>query len=423
MAFVVWEGGATAVAQVDTFTVGGTLESTDEYTITLTAEDGSATQSVTVVGGSTDTTTVAETIHAAVAASTQSLFAAITWTQNAAVVTGTAQSAGVPFYAAATTTETGGGAADDQTFVRASSTANAGPNDLNTATNYKDNTLPTGGDTLSIGPDANGVSWAILYGLSQLSGVDLAALLVQKNYKGSSIGDTVNKYYLTIDVSSGSDAYLYINAPQAGPMLFKGSSAGFDRTYVLGIGRGDNALQLDGVLGSLRVKSPNVLGQITIAATASGLSTVHQSNGCRDAKTIVKDFGNMSTQIICDAGEVECFAECPKIEADGTAVVRHYGDPSSGDADTIKATGTALVYLNSESTSTNIGTITVDGNARITTIENNSDGLIIDDCQVHGGTWEEVGMSNMQYSVGIDDYSGGTAKIITDSGATIRAFR
>ena len=47
MANRVWLGTATAVAQVDHLTPGGTIEATDKFIVTLTAEDGSTTQTLT----------------------------------------------------------------------------------------------------------------------------------------------------------------------------------------------------------------------------------------------------------------------------------------------------------------------------------------------------------------------------------------
>jgi hypothetical protein len=178
-------GGATAVAQVDNLTVASTIEIGDIFIVTLTPEpncEGSvaATQSVSVTCTTTVAATTATEIYTALAASTLSLFAAITWTNpSSGVVRGTAKVAGVPFYCAATTTESGGGAADAQTFTRAASTANAGPYDWNTAANWSTGAVPATGDTVYI--DGRALN-AILYGLDQ-HGVTLAARFVPRTMR------------------------------------------------------------------------------------------------------------------------------------------------------------------------------------------------------------------------------------------------
>ncbi len=122
---------------------------------------------------------MASTIQAALAASTLSLFAAITWTVDGAVITATADTAGVPFSCAATTTESGGGAADDQTFVRAASVASVGPYDWNTALNWSGGAVPVNSDDVFIDEG----TYDILYGLNQ-SAVTLDELHVSQLYSG-----------------------------------------------------------------------------------------------------------------------------------------------------------------------------------------------------------------------------------------------
>jgi hypothetical protein len=79
----------------------------------------------------------------------------------------------VPFYVAASTTETDGGAADDQTFTRTATTANSGPNDIGLASNWYNDTEPTGaGDTIRI-PEA--ATDDLLYGMD-IHSVALAAI-------------------------------------------------------------------------------------------------------------------------------------------------------------------------------------------------------------------------------------------------------
>ena len=110
MATKIWLGGASTTAQVDTLTVGGTIENDDVFIVTLTAEDGTTT-SVTVDGPDHggNATSVTAALQSECAASTHPLFAAITWTNpTSTTVVATAKVAGVPFYLSVSTTEAGG---------------------------------------------------------------------------------------------------------------------------------------------------------------------------------------------------------------------------------------------------------------------------------------------------------------------------
>ncbi len=234
MATVRWVGGATAVAQVDTLTVGGTIEADDVFTITVTGENGD-THEVEVTAGSTDADTVATTIAAAWNADTHYLCTPVT----AAAVGGgsgeltlTADTAGMPFYVSVATTEAGGGAADDQTFEITSpqTTANAGPYDWNTAANWDTGTVPVGGDTVYV----EGAT--ILYGLDQSSLGTNVDLYVNRSQVGSNPSDGRNAPYLQIPCTA-----LNINeyvgpgsVTQSGPVMVDTGDADGTRITVFG---------------------------------------------------------------------------------------------------------------------------------------------------------------------------------------------
>ena len=151
MSQVYWKGGTTAVAQVDTLTVGGTVETDDIFSITIYGEDGSSA-TLNVAAGSTTPATVATNIATAFNASTNPLFTPITAAANSATVTLTADNAGIPFYASVNTTEANGSAADSQTFIRSETTKNSGPNDFNTLGNWSTaNSAVAQVDTLTVG--------------------------------------------------------------------------------------------------------------------------------------------------------------------------------------------------------------------------------------------------------------------------------
>lgn len=166
----------TAVAMVDTLTLGGTWEANDEVNITLANQAGE-TVTLNVVAGSTTIATIATTIAAAFNASTNPLFAAITALAGATTVTLTADTAGVPFTCTVTTTENGGGAADAQTFVRTATTANVSTSDWSTALNWNLFAVPVSSDNTDLDGRATA---AIIYGLNQ-SAVTLTKLQIWRS--------------------------------------------------------------------------------------------------------------------------------------------------------------------------------------------------------------------------------------------------
>ncbi|MFZ5829143.1 MAG: hypothetical protein ACOY3P_03610 [Planctomycetota bacterium] len=170
----IWEGGAAAVAQVDTLTVGGTIETSDVFSITI------GNKTLSVVGGSATAATVAAAIVSAwnaLSAEDYPEFAEITAAEGSGgTLTLTADVPGVPFTVSVATTESGGGAADDQTFGRAATVANSGPKDWNTAANWSGGAVPVNSDDVIIDlPDVE-----ILYGLAQ-SAVTLSSLKIVAN--------------------------------------------------------------------------------------------------------------------------------------------------------------------------------------------------------------------------------------------------
>jgi hypothetical protein len=175
MATTRWLGGATPVAQVDTFTVGGILEIGDKFKVTINGK------TVSTSCTTTNTTTTATEIATALEASTHPEFEEVAWTSSGAVVYGTASSAGKPFTATATTTESNDGAADDQTFTRAASVANSGPNCWDTASNWSGGSVP-GADDVIIDVPVD-----ILYGLDQ-NGVTLTSLTILPSFGSAKLG-------------------------------------------------------------------------------------------------------------------------------------------------------------------------------------------------------------------------------------------
>lgn len=156
-----WIGGAEAIAQVETFTVGGTI-SGETFTISLAHPSGAISAAV-AIASVTDSTTSAATnatnLITAFNASNHEYARYITASSGGSgIVTLTAQRPGIPFVSSVNTP---GGSA---TFVKATTTANSGPNDYSVASNWREGIVPVAtSDVVLTG------RFDILYGLSQAS--------------------------------------------------------------------------------------------------------------------------------------------------------------------------------------------------------------------------------------------------------------
>jgi hypothetical protein len=168
-----WRGDAPAVAQVDTLTVGGTIEAGDKFKMTINGK------TLSVAASSTSASTTATEIADAWNASTIPEFAEITAAANGAAVTLTADEPGKPFSVTVVTTEADDGTADDQTFIRTSITANGGPHVVSAGANWEGGTAPVDGDDIVFDTGESDV----LYDLDQ-NGVTPASITVAEGYKG-----------------------------------------------------------------------------------------------------------------------------------------------------------------------------------------------------------------------------------------------
>ena len=173
-----WIGGALAVAQVDTLTVGGTIEAGDKFNITIN------NKTLSVSAANTDADDVAAQIATAWAALDSTYYPEFAEITAAAVGSGgqltlTANTPGVPFTATVETTESDDIAADSQTFGTATTTSSAGPNHWDSAGNWSGNSVPV--DTDDVYFENSSIS--VLYGLSQGS-LDLASLHIKQSFTG-----------------------------------------------------------------------------------------------------------------------------------------------------------------------------------------------------------------------------------------------
>jgi hypothetical protein len=175
---IYWRGDAVAIAQVDTLTVGGTVEADDLFKMTINGK------TLTVVAGSTSAATVAASLVAAWNLLTQAqspeFYEVVAAVTSGGAFTLTAKTAGLPFVVTVATTEANGDAADDQTFGVAHTVVSSGPNDASTLANYSGAALPVDGDTLIL----ENTNSSLLYGLDALAAVTLASLVIKQSFTG-----------------------------------------------------------------------------------------------------------------------------------------------------------------------------------------------------------------------------------------------
>lgn len=258
MATVVWKGGATAVTQVETFTLNNDFDDSETLVrMTMTDEAGD-TATVDITPDGVDETVIASLWLTALQNSSNVLFAAVTWTSSLGVVTGTAKIAGVPFYAVSAVTGTG-------TSTDSITTASAGPFDMETVANYVDGALAVDGDNLYIlSHPINERSYSILYGLDQ-SAVQVADFNVGESFEGD-IGQTNNKYYLRIDPNPAAGTGKFVFNGRGNACWIDGA---IDTCFVLGGINSKDMLQLKGTITVLYIQGSKVQGRITIADSAS----------------------------------------------------------------------------------------------------------------------------------------------------------
>ncbi len=180
-----WIGNAPKISQVRAYVIDGTWENTDKIRMTI------GTKTVTLVSGSTNTTTIAAlmvTTWNALSATVYPEFAELTASNVTNAFSLTSDTPGKPFNVTISSVETNDAASDGQTIDSVASpttstgtdtTANSGPNDAACLANYSGGVLPVDGDTLIF--DSGNVD--VLYNLDQ-NAISLAALTILPGYTG-----------------------------------------------------------------------------------------------------------------------------------------------------------------------------------------------------------------------------------------------
>lgn len=326
MAVPLWEGGASPVSQVQSYTFAGTWEADDVTRIQV----GNRIKDFTA--GSATTNTVVSNLATAYDALDAAVYPEFVSDQSgmdaaaaSAVFSLTAYEAGVPFTATLTPLESDLTAAGAQTIEGAgtattgtTTTANAGPNVWSTAANWSTGLAPTTGDTFHIQNNDHD----IIYGLS-VAGATVAAGHIWQTFTGTiglpkanNLGTEYPEYrteYLTLDCSA----------------------------WTIGEGPGNGS-------GRIKIDSGSVQTSVNVFNTGSPLENAipallwkgtHASNAmvCKGSASVgVGFFGGESatllTLIVDENADVRCGPGCTL----GTITVR------GGTLEINSAVGTAL---------------------------------------------------------------------------------
>lgn len=205
MAITEFTGLAVAVQQVDTFTPGGTIEADDIFILTATGLDGE-TFAVSVAAGGTAASDVTAALTTAWNNATNSLATSLTAADLTGTMTLTADTAGVAFSVAQTTTEANGDAADAQTFGRAATTKNEGPQDYSSVGNWTGGEVP--GDSAST--DAFIEGYPVLYGFNQSGAANtLDSMNITRSQIGTNPRSGTPVIYLQIKATDIKIGYNY----------------------------------------------------------------------------------------------------------------------------------------------------------------------------------------------------------------------
>lgn len=172
-----WTGAALAVAQVETITVGGTVEAGDLFDVVVN------TKIARTSATTTSTSTTAADIDTTLDGLDEDLYPEFTEftsddSGSTVVLTGTEE--GRSFTVTVATYESNGGAADAQTIGTSTTTAASGPHHWDSASNWNTAAAPADADNIYI----DNTDAAILYGLDQ-SAIEPTLLFIAQSFTGT----------------------------------------------------------------------------------------------------------------------------------------------------------------------------------------------------------------------------------------------
>lgn len=268
---ITWQGGATAVTQIERFALQNDFNDSETALIMTMTDENGGTETATIDPSGTDESAIAALWLTALQAKTTDLFTAVAWTVSGATVTGTARISGIPFYAASSVTGGAGSVNDSE------STASAGPNDVNTAANYVGGSKFGADDKVRVLPHpTNDLSYAMLYGLDQ-SALDIQSLNVGETFD-KDIGQTANSFYLMVDVSNittDADPRVIFNG-RGGACWISGT---LDNVYIIGGINSQHMLHTKGTVPNTFVNGSAVQGTLTMESGAMDNLYIEDSPG------------------------------------------------------------------------------------------------------------------------------------------------
>lgn len=395
MATKYWIGNSTAVAQV----ASGTIDSVD-------ATPANNTFTVTIGGvaisavGDTDVATTATNLRASLNASTHPYFSTITWSGAAGTITGTADTAGVPFTAALTETGAGTGSVTDFSDT----TASTGPCHWDDADNWNGGTAPVAADNLVI----ENSSGNICYGLNDTT--DYGDVKIKKSFTGK-IGLDITVFSTAADGTSPDttkpeyrEDYLVIGADriEIGEAPSIGSPAGSSRIKIDNDKAGasnlivlDTSTSADGTLPAMRYKAANASADVFVRKGLVGIAV--------DDPTATTTVGD----VVCSASSTQTKMQI----GEGVTLTNFTQD---GGSNLLKAAATITKV------EVNGGVLVTEGDYTVTTLEQNAGtttanhiktaGTEITTCNLKGGTLDMTG-SNEARTIGTLNPDGGTLKM------------
>jgi len=300
MAVIQWQGGTTAVAQIDSASVDA-FDAASTYTVTI----GDFTISVI---GDTNVATTAANLVTALQASTHPYFAAVTWTvPSGSTVTGTADTAGMPFTAALTVSGGTGTVTDFST-----GTACTGPHHADALQNWKGGALPTTSDEVII--DA-GVS--VLYGLTAITAVALTRATVRQAFTNkiglepSAFATSLDGETTTATAPEYRAAYLELTADEIviGEHLGPGAPSGSSRICIEQKKAGASVLDVQGSATSsinnrpaIRYLASNASADVTVSDAPGGVGIAVEASETATVGDVLVSDATTASSVYVAAG-------------------------------------------------------------------------------------------------------------------------
>lgn len=261
-------GNAPAIKQVDTLTLGGTIEVGDRFEVTINGKLFRYTAASAVAA---DEATALAAAWNALPAADYPEFAEITAAATSGgALTLTAKKAGKPFTATVATFESNGGAADAQTFGTTNTVACSGPNFWSLAANWSNGAVPITGDSVFL--DGAVCNAHILYGLDQ-NAVTLAGLYARNQWKGD------------------------LGLPERNK---DSSAAEYDEYRDTELKIGITAVDVTCASGRIKINSQAVQTAITVRATGSAKEAAlaaFQWRGTHASNTLTVEGGNVGVAL------------------------------------------------------------------------------------------------------------------------------